>query len=120
MKIALEKNTLLIAGADEVQYSIIRSWGLMKWNKEKKWLQGVASLELLEKLRSLIMLDRHPQILKLYQELKTAREAVDAERIAENPSPLCEPPVKAKLYSHQTRGYNMALLTFGWAEGSAQ
>lgn len=116
MKIALDKNTLLIADADPVQFSIVRSWNLMKWDKQNKWLRGMASLELLEKLGTLIRLDRHPQIAKLYNELKAARTAVDKERVAEKPTPLYEPPVKAKLYSHQTRGYNMALLTFGWAE----
>ena len=32
----------------------------------------------------------------------------------EHPVPFYKYPVKLPLYAHQTRGANMALLTFGW------
>ena len=41
------------------------------------------------------------------------QEAVDEERMAEEPVPLYNYPVKYPLFKHQTRGANMALLTFG-------
>lgn len=126
MKIALSGNTLIIADADQVQFSIIKSWNLMKWDKQNKWLRGMASLELLEKLSSITALPtggispktgkRYPNIAEHYEKLKAARAAVDKERVNEKPTPLHKPPVRASLYSHQVRGYNMALLTFGWAE----
>ena len=127
MKIALEGNTLIIVNADQVQFSIIKSWNLMKWDKQKQWLRGMASLELLEKLSSITALPtgggispktgkRYPNIAEYYEKLKAARAAVDKERVNENPTPLHKPPVRASLYAHQVRGFNMALLTFGWAE----
>ena len=33
-----------------------------------------------------------------------------------HPVPLIKPPVKPKLFTHQVRGYNMALMVFGLAK----
>ena len=33
MKMALQGNTLLIKEADNVQFTVIKSWNKMKWNK---------------------------------------------------------------------------------------
>ncbi len=127
MKIALNGNILIVTDADQVQFSIIKSWNLMKWDKQHKWLKGTAGLELLEKLSSITALPTgggispttgkpYPNIAEYYEKLKAAREAVDRERLNETPEPMYKPPVKASLYSHQVRGYNMALLTFGWVQ----
>lgn len=127
MKMALKGHTLSIADADQVQFSIIKSWNLMKWDKQTKSLMGTASLELLEKLSSITTLPTgggispktgkpYPNIAEYYEKLRRTREAVDKERLTEEPTPIYKPPVKSALYKHQTRGYNMALLTFGWAE----
>lgn len=98
----------------------------MKWDKQNQCLRGTAGLELLEKLSSIVALPtggvnpktgkQYPNIAEYYQNLRSVRDAVDRERLSENPVPIYEPPVKSTLYKHQMRGYNMALLTFGWAE----
>ncbi len=127
MKITLEGRTLSIAGADQVQSSIIKSWNLMKWDKQTRSLTGTASLELLEKLSKITTLPTdggvspktgkpYPNIAEYYEKLCRTREAVDKERLTENPIPIYKPPVKSTLYKHQIRGYNMALLTFGWVQ----
>ena len=57
------------------------------------------------------------------QSLHAVQDAVDRERTNDTPVPLANYPVKMPLYSHQTRGANMALLTFGWVRptgGAAQ
>ncbi len=116
-----------IVDADKVQFAIISSWNLMKWDKQNQRLTGTATLELLEKLSSITALPTggginprtgkpYPNIAEYYQNLRSVRAAVDAERLDENPIPIYDPPVKSNLYKHQIRGYNMALLTFGWAE----
>ena len=97
---ALKGHILSIADADQVQFSIIKSWNLMKWDKQTKSLMGKP----------------YPNIAEYYEKLRKTREAVDKERLSENPIPIYKPPVKSTLYKHQTRGYNMALLTFNWAE----
>ena len=123
---ALKGHTLSIADADQVQFSIIKSWNLMRWDRQIKSLIGTASLELLEKLSSITTLPTggvspktgkpYPNIAEYYEKLRKTQEAVDKERLTEDPIPIYKPPVKSTLYKHQTRGFNMALLTFEWAE----
>lgn len=112
MKIALQGNTLIIVDADNVQFSTIKSWGKMKWDIRTQRLIGAANLDLLDKLASIVRLPPAPEQRR--QALHAVQDAVDRERISENPVPLANYPVKMPLYAHQTRGANMALLTFGW------
>ena len=114
MKMALQGNTLKIIEADNVQFTVIKSWNKMKWNKKLKQLEGIADLELLDKLSSIVRLP--PAIEAHRAELHRVQDAVDRERIDPDPKPLYKYPVKLPLYRHQTRGANMALLTFGLIE----
>lgn len=112
MKMALQGNTLLIKDADNVQFTVIKSWGKMKWDKKTQTIRGTADLELLDKLSSIVRLPT--AIADRRNHLRTIQEAVDRERVNQTPAPLYNFPVKMPLYAHQTRGANMALLTFGW------
>lgn len=119
MKMALKDTTLFIKEADNVQFTIIKSWNKMKWSKASQTLAGTADLELLDKLSSIVRLP--PAIEARRNELRKIAAAVDRERMNEDPAPFYPYPVKMPLYRHQTRAANMALLTFGWIapEGSA-
>jgi hypothetical protein len=108
---ALQGNTLKIIEADNVQFTVIKSWNKMRWNKSLKQLEGTADLELLDKLSGIVKLP--PAIENRRQELHRVQEAVDMERINPNPTPMVNFPVKLPLYKHQVRGANMALITFG-------
>lgn len=114
MKMALQGNTLKIIEADNVQFTVIKSWNKMKWNKKLKQLEGIADLELLDKLASIVRLP--PAIEAHRAELHRVQDAVDRERINPDPEPLVKPPVKLSMYKHQVRGFNMCLLTFGLVE----
>lgn len=114
MKMALQDNTLKVIEADNVQFAVIKSWGKMKWNKGKGQLEGIADLELLDKMASLVQLP--PPIEERRQKLHKVQEAVDRERVNPNPAPMYQYPVKLPLYAHQVRGANMALMTFGLIE----
>lgn len=114
MKMALKDTTLLIKEADNVQFTIIKSWNKMKWNKRTQTLAGAADLELLDKLSSIVKLP--PVVEARHTELKQLAAAVDAERMAKEPVALYPYPVKLDMYQHQLRGANMALLTFGWIQ----
>lgn len=127
MKMDLQGNTLLIADADKVQFSVIKSWNMMHWDKSKQVLRGAATLELLDRLSDLVALPRgggvnpktgkpFPDIEAYRQRLRTVRDAVDRERMNQKPEPLYNYPVKVPLYAHQVRACNMCLLTFGWVE----
>lgn len=119
MKMALKDTTLFIKDADNVQFTIIKSWNKMKWSKASQTLAGTADLELLDKLSSIVRLP--PAIEARRNELRKIAVAVDRERMNEEPAPFYPYPVKMPLYRHQTRAANMALLTFGWIapEGGA-
>lgn len=114
MKMALQGNTLKIIEADNVQFTVIKSWNKMKWNKKLKQLEGIADLELLDKLSGIVRLP--PAIEAHRAELHRVQDAVDRERMNPDPEPLVKPPIKLSMYKHQVRGFNMCLLTFGLVE----
>ena len=114
MKMALKDTTLFIKEADNVQFTIIKSWNKMKWDKKTQTLRGAADLELLDKLSSIVRLP--PAAENRRQRLRAVQDAVDRERINPEPVPFFKYPVKMPLYAHQVRGANMAMLTFGWAQ----
>ncbi len=111
MKMALQGNILKIIEADNVQFTIIKSWNKMKWSKKLQQLEGIADIELLDKLASIVRLP--PSIEQYRENLHLVQDAVDRERVNPEPEPLVKPPVKLSMYKHQVRGFNMCLITFG-------
>ena len=114
MKIAMKGTTLMIREADNVQFTIIKSWNKMKWSKATQTLSGTADIELLDKLAGIVVLP--PNIEARRESLHILEAAVDQERLKEDPAPFVNYPVKMPLYKHQTRGANMAMLVFGFVE----
>ena len=99
MKMALQGTTLRIKDADNVQFTVIKSWNKMRWVKKLQELQGTADLELLDRLAGLVRLP--PDIDRRRQELKAVQDAVDRQRVEEHPAPLFKFPVKMPLYAHR-------------------
>lgn len=114
MLIRMRDGCIQIVEADSTQTAVFKSWGgMMKWNKKKKWWEGLVCAELMNRLAKLVPL---PEPLNAERHrLNAVQETVDAERIrpAEELRPLVRYPVKKNLYAHQMRAANMALLTFG-------
>lgn len=116
MKIKMEDGYIYIIEANITQTEILKSWMQLKWDKKMRWWKGAVNLELLDKLSRLIPL---PDVIKAeHRRLKAVQDAVDAERIkaAEEVKPLVKYHVKKKLYTHQVRAANMALMVFGLVE----
>lgn len=111
MKMALRDNTVFVKDMDNVQFSILKSWNLMRWDRSQQILHGPATGELLNKLAGLVRLPENIEAER--QRLNGIQDAVDRERMNENPVPLYKPPVKLSLFKHQVRALNMCLLTFG-------
>lgn len=111
MKMAMKDGQILIREADNVQFTIIKSWGKMKWSRQTQTLSGQADIELLNRLAGLVNLP--PSIEAERKKLNEVMAAVDRERMTPKPEPLTPPPVKVSPFTHQVRGYNMALMTFG-------
>lgn len=111
MKMALKDGQILIKDADNMQFSILKSWGKLRWSKAEQMLYGPADGELLNKLAGLVRLPANIEAER--QRLNRIQDAVDQERMNDDPVPLYKYPVKMSLFKHQTRGANMALITFG-------
>lgn len=117
MKMRIANDMLEIIDTNSVEYNIIRSWGLMKWDRSLKMLRGTVTLELLDKLAGMVRLP--PTVEARRVRLRAVQDAVDHERFNQEPVPYFQPPVKAGLYRHQIRAFDMALLVFGWAVPTA-
>ena len=114
MKMAIQDGQLLIKEADTNQFMIIKSWGKMQWSKAEQMLYAPVEIELLNKLAGLVRLPE--PIEQQRQQMNRVAEAVDRERLKEEPEPLYKYPVKLPLFKHQLRGANMALMVFGLLE----
>ena len=111
MKIAMKDGQILIKEADNTQFTIIKSWGKMKWSRAEQMFYGPAEIELLNKLAGLVRLPAPIEAER--QQLNNIAQAVDTERMKPEPEPLYKYPVKFPLFRHQVRGANMCLITFG-------
>ena len=106
----LEGSTFYIRGTKEDDAKI-KKWHLMKYDRKNKYWYGDVSLALLEKVQEnggLI-----PPAKKALKDLKNIQAAVNSEKVKDNVVCYIEPPVKARLYEHQKRAFNMALMAFG-------
>lgn len=112
MQQKIEGGTIFVRASREEE-AVIKTWRMMKKDKEKGYWYGQISRALLENLKrngGLI-----PPAKKILDEMLMVQAAVDAERIRPDPEVHCyrKPPVKADLFRHQQRAYNMALMVFG-------
>lgn len=110
-----DDNMLIIKDITSEQFAVIKSWNKMVWKKATKTLEASCEIELLDKLSTLVKLP--PRISAYRDELMKVQTAVDDMRIKENVTPIVQPPVKANLFQHQVRGYNMALINFTLRRG---
>lgn len=81
MKMAMKDGQILIREADNVQFTIIKSWGKMKWSRQTQTLSGPADIELLNRLAGLVNLP--PSIEAERKKLNEVMAAVDRERMNE-------------------------------------
>lgn len=110
-----DDNMLIIKDITSEQFAVIKSWNKMVWKKATKTLEAPCEIELLDKLSTLVKLP--PRISAYKDELMKVQTDVDDMRIKENVTPIIQPPVKANLFQHQVRGYNMALINFTLRRG---
>lgn len=114
MMMAIKDGQLLLKKVDSTQYTVIKSWGMMKWDKSNQMLVGSVSRDLLNRLAQLLSpLALSETVENERQRLNKMAEAIDVQRMDPTPQALIPPPVKVKPYQHQIRGYNMALITLG-------
>ena len=112
MKMAIKNGLVWVADAPADWAAKAKKSGLMRGERKTGMLYGVASVRTLDLIREAA--GRLPQPAEeLRQSLIRRQQAVEAERAKPEPVPLTEYPVSRKLFAHQVRGANMALLTMG-------
>lgn len=113
MKMKVENGMIYIIEVSPEQNAIFKSWSQIRYNRVKKWYEGLVSAELLNKMARNWKLP--PVIEEERRRFNLIQEAVDRERVKpdEELRPMAKYPVKKKLFKHQMRAANMALLTFG-------
>jgi hypothetical protein len=111
MKMKLEGDTLIMIEVDTYTYNIIKSWNATRYNRQRHCIEGTVTADLLNKLARLVRLPEPIEARR--RSLNAVVDAVNKERLREEPIALYKYPVKSELFKHQTRGANMALLTFG-------
>lgn len=111
MKIALIRGVVTIAELSNLDFQRLKNIGGLRWNRTTRCMVGPVSLNLLDGLARYYKLPADMETKR--QRLGKTRREIDAERLAEDPTPLLPYPVKANLYKHQIRGANMALRAFG-------
>lgn len=104
---------IIFVKASKEENAIIKTWRMMKKDKEKGYWYGEITRPLLENLRKSGGLI--PQAKAILKEMLTVQKAVDAERLKPDKEIKAryKYPVKAKLFTHQIRAANMALMVFG-------
>jgi hypothetical protein len=115
MQQKMENGLIFVRGSKE-EDAIIKTWRMMTKDKEKGiWYAPVTKplLENLSRNGGLI-----PPAKEALRKMREVQDAVDAERLKpdDKVEPMTTYPVKAKLYKHQIRAANMALMTFGIIE----
>ena len=111
MKMALKDGVLFIKDFTPVQESVIKSWNLMRFDRKNGLLIGQATMDLLSRLSKIVQLPA--PIQDELSRMSLTQKAVDYVRTEPDPKELYRFPVKKKLYKHQIRAGDMALLTFG-------
>jgi len=117
MTLAYNKATgeIAISKLSQVEYNAFDGLAL-KWNKQMGALVGVASIEVLQAVAHFMTL---PPVLKeRLTTLTSELSRYEKERNNEDPEELYPYPIKAKMFKHQIRGANMALLKWGWINGT--
>lgn len=112
MKLSIQDSDLVAAQLTSVQYVTIRGWNMMRWDRSAQAMRGKLCRELLEHFRNFGGLPA--EIENVFQSLCRKEQELADERNTSDPKPLIAYPVKVNLFTHQIRGANMALLTFGW------
>ena len=108
MKVAIKDGRIVLAQIEQARMDKLKKTGMLRWNRATRTYSAPVTLDLLEVLA---------QIFPLPDTVEAERRRLagivcqlDAQRAAAEPVPLTAYPVRAKLFRHQVRAANMALI----------
>ena len=86
LEMEIKEGQILIKEADNIQYTIIKSWGKMNWSRAERMFYGPAETGLLNKLAGIARLPAPIEAER--RRLNEIARAVDAERMNHDPEPF--------------------------------
>lgn len=108
MKVAIKDGRIVLAQIEQARMDKLKKTGMLRWNKATRTYSAPVTLDLLEVLAQIFPLPDTVEAER--QRLAGIARQLDAQRAASEPVPLTSYPVRAKLFRHQVRAANMALI----------
>lgn len=111
MKVAMKNGRIILAQIEQARMDKLKKTGMLRWNKAARTYSAPVTLDLLDVLSQIFPLPDTVEAER--QRLAGIARQLDAQRAAAEPAPLVPYPVRARLFRHQVRAANMAMLVFG-------
>ena len=108
MKAAMKDGRIVLAQIEQARMDKLKKTGLLRWNRRERTYSAPVSLDLLDTLAGIFPL---PDFIEAERRrLAGVARELDAQRAAAEPAPLVPYPVRARMFRHQVRAANMALI----------
>ena len=111
MKVAMKNGRIILAQIEQARMDKLKKTGMLRWNKAARTYSAPVTLDLLDVLAQIFPLPDTVEAER--RRLAGIARQLDAQRAAAEPAPLVPYPVRARLFRHQVRAANMAMLVFG-------
>lgn len=108
MKVAIKDGRIILAQIEQARMDKLKKTGMLRWNKAARTYSAPVTLDLLDVLAQIFPLPDTVEAER--RRLAGIARQLDAQRAASEPVPLTSYPVRAKLFRHQVRAANMALI----------
>ena len=104
----MKDGRIVLAQIEQARMDKLKKTGLLRWNRRERTYSAPVSLDLLDTLAGIFPL---PDFIEAERRrLAGVARELDAQRAAAEPAPLVPYPVRARLFRHQVRAANMALI----------
>lgn len=108
MKVAIKDGRIILAQIEQARMDKLKKTGMLRWNKAARTYSAPVTLDLLDVLAQIFPLPDTVEAER--RRLAGIARQLDAQRAAAEPVPLTSYPVRAKMFRHQVRAANMALI----------
>lgn len=108
MKVAMKNGRIVLAQIEQARMDKLKKTGMLRWNKAARTYSAPVTLDLLDVLAQIFPLPDTVEAER--RRLAGIARQLDAQRAASEPVPLTSYPVRAKMFRHQVRAANMALI----------
>lgn len=104
----MKNGRIVLAQIEQARMDKLKKTGMLRWNKAARTYSAPVTLDLLDVLAQIFPLPDTVEAER--RRLAGIARQLDAQRAASEPVPLTSYPVRAKMFRHQVRAANMALI----------